>query len=169
MPQTYCTSAHVLFVLGESGMAARVDDDESGVASVEEEAHITTAISWAASDINQAVGKQYKLSEVTANTMLQMANAYLAAERLCQRRGNEPPPMLTEQCDKIRERLNEIKYGRAQLPEQNDSFETYPTVSNFDVRIGSWYGPIFVDPLTSTNSPPAEGITRKYAWHWGWF
>lgn len=170
MPTTYCTSEHVKFVLSEAGMTARVDDDESGVASVEEELMITTAINWAAAEINACVGKQYRLSDVTSNTMLQMANAYLAAERLCGRRGNDSPSKLEADCDKIRDRLTEVRWGREQLPEQADSFEFIPTVSNFDPILGAGNGTIFVDRDTSTRSEPADGVTRAYpAWNWRWF
>lgn len=168
MTQTYCTAAHIEFVLSEFGLTAVLDDDESGVASVAEEERTTTAITWTASTINQAVGIQYKLSDVTSNTALQMANAILAAELLCQRRNNPIPEVLGRRCERLRDWLTEIRWGRQQLPEQNASFDHLPTVTNFDIIPGS-YNPVSVDIYHSTGDAPVDGVTRPVAGSWGWY
>lgn len=160
--QTYCTSDHVRFILSQPGLTALVDEDESGVASVLEEVDITTAIDWAAaSEINGQVSYQYKLADVTGNVALQMANALFAAEQLCQRRNNPLPSVLAARCDKARKFLNEVRWGRQHLPEQNASFNTLPTVSNFIPVLGA-SGRVAVDQWNSTGSAPVDGLSPRF-------
>lgn len=163
MTQTYCTVEHLRFVLSDTGLTALLDDDESGVASVAEEVAITTAINWAAADINAAVGQQYKLADVVNNTWLQKANAFLAVDLLSRRRRNptEETGAIGSEVKRIREWLLGIQYGRNRLPEQNDSFDYRPAVSNFVPVLGARNGPILVDVQASTGSDPVDGVTRN--------
>jgi hypothetical protein len=163
MPQTYCTAEHLEFVLSEAGLAALLDDDETGDTSVSEEALIETAISWSATEINAAVEQQYKLSDVASNTWLQMANAILACDWLARRRRNpvEENGPIGSMVRTVREKLAGIRWGKEHLPEQAPSFNHLPTVSNFVPHLGARNGPVLVDKSNSVGSNPAPGIEQN--------
>ncbi len=160
MTTTYCNRSNIEAIIGVAGVIASCDDDESGDLSIEEEAYITAAIENAAVEINTAVCRQYKLTDVTTNTWLKRANAYMAASLLFQRRGNPGPEHIMQECQRIRDYLALVGDGRRQLPEQNPSFDHLPTVSTFRPEMSKVNSPIRVVVSESTGPAP-EGDRKR--------
>lgn len=172
-PQTYCSASDVQDILSTAGYTAFLDDDESGTLSAGETTTATNMIERAAVRMNGYVCQRYKLSEVTANQWLRWGNATLAAALIVQRRNNPLNQALGEDVKYVYEFLEAMTVNdKVRLPEQNDSFETYPTVSNFDVERARGQSPVRVSPSESTGSAPTPPITRrvvrplKHAFDW---
>jgi hypothetical protein len=159
--QTYCVAADVEYVLSAAGVTACLDDGEDGQRSAAEDDLLTRAIEIAAGKINQRVRHQYKLTDLAAgNDWLRDCNAYLAAKSLAERRGNPSPQSLMDEC-KDRERLlEEIRWGREQIPQQNPSFDHSPTVTNFEPELGRYHSPIRVRQIESTGEEPEPPVKR---------
>lgn len=161
MAQTYCVTSDVEFVLSAAGVTACLDDYEDGQRSTAEDALVVRAIEIAAGKINQRVRHQYKLTDLAAgNDWLRDTNAYLAAKTLAERRGNPAPQSLMEECKDREMLLEQIRWGREQIPEQLPSFDHSPTVSNFEPELGRVNNPIRVRQNESTGEQPLPPIKR---------
>src|SRR5688572_31183399 len=108
MTTTYCVRADIETLLSPATLLQCIDDDHSGGGeSAAETLHITNAIERSATRINMAVGRQYDLADVTANTWLKWANAVLAAQLLASRRGNPAPQSVMDAAKEIEELLEQ--------------------------------------------------------------
>lgn len=161
MATTYCTRTDVEAIISTAGLLACIDDNENGQEDGSEGTYITKAIERAAVNINLKVGRQYKLSDVTANAWLKWANAVIALSYLSKRRNNPLPESLGQDVKETEDLLNEIGWGRASLPEQVPSFDHSAAVSNFRVEMGHSTNPVRVNVNESTGNAPVDGITRN--------
>jgi hypothetical protein len=158
--QTYCSISNVEEVLSAQGATAFVDDDETGSRSTAEAAFATTMIEYAAERINMQIGMVYVLSDVVGNGWLKYANAYLAAGNLVQRRGMPLTPSLASQIDQIIEQLGQVVTGALRLPQQNPSFDTLPTVTNFKIDLSNADTATPVHVAASTGPAPVGNRKR---------
>ena len=163
MTTTYGTKAGIESLVSPATLVSWLDDDHSGTLSTTEEGHIANAIERAATKINMAVGRQYNIADVTANTWLAWANNVLAAEMLAARRGNPAPQSIMDAAKECEEMLEQIRWGRASLPEQIPSFNFAGAVSNFHVEPGRRIAPVRVSKEESTGGEPVPGIVRHYS------
>lgn len=160
MTTTYCSRADVEAVLSAAGVVARIDDNETGTASVAEDAYVTAAIETAAAEMNADLERQYILSQLSAsNGWLKRTNALLAAEALMGRRGNPVQGLLVDQVQRIREALKLIGMGRMSVPEQLPSANHLPAVSTFVVEPAKAM-PVRVDVPNSVGSTPDSSRKR---------
>ena len=162
--QTYCDQDDIESLISSAGLNEFIDDDEDAVIVAGETAFVTDAIEMAAVEINAAVGRRYKLADVTANAWLKWANATLAAFYLVQRRLNGVPSNdLVDRVDRTRTHLEDLRKGQFQLPEQAESFDDLPTVTNYAVETYRHNAPVRVRTNESTGGAPPSGVMRKTA------
>lgn len=173
MATIYCTRLNVQSLIGEAGLLAVVDDNSDGVENPTETQYITDAIVRGAVEMNEALSKQYVLSDLSGNDWCKWCNAYIAAYFLFERRGNPVPVGIVDAVQTYKEKLSEIRWGRFQVPEANPSFDNRPAVSNFTVELGKYANPIrvFTDESTGGNPDPtvAGTIKRHKSFQPGWW
>ena len=157
---TYCDRSDIDDVLSEHAVDRMIDDDHDGVVEATELARVTTAIEKAAGRINATVQKRYTLSDLSGNDWLKFVNATLAALTLMRRRGNGVPPSLQEEADEYLEDLNDIKAGRQDIPEQNESFDFAPAVSNYRASRADGIAKVRVNTQISTGDDPHPSRKR---------
>jgi phage gp36-like protein len=116
---------------------ASVDDDGNGTLSATEESYITRAIERAANFVNARLEQRYRLSDLATNTWCRDVNAALAAYWLSTRRADPAPAHLQQQYDAYVAQLTDIAANKSKVPQALDSFDLTPSVTNFDVRLGS--------------------------------
>ena len=134
--QTYCTQTDIEAIWPLADLIASVDDDVNATLSATELGYIDRAIERAANFMNSRLEMRYRLSDLAANTWCRDANAALAAYWLSTRRGDPAPAHLQQQYDAYLTALTEIATGRLKVPEQIDSFDTSPGVTNFQIDLG---------------------------------
>jgi len=162
--QTYCTIANVKSILSDHGAEAFADDNLDGSLSAGEEQYITDAISRAAAlKMNIYLSGRYDLSDLASNGWCQWANATFAALLVSMRRNNPAPQSLLAETQELTETLKAIQAGRMPLPDQSESYDQRPTVSNFDVERWRARWPVRVREDESTKPVPSSGITRHTA------
>jgi phage gp36-like protein len=161
MPTTYCTQSDVEAILSAAGVTAFADDDEDGSLDGTETGYITRAIERAAARMNAVLEIRYKLADLTSNAWCQFANADVAAYLLTSRRGNSPPTQIADAYQEVIDLLDKIKANRGKVPEQGESFDFLPSVSNYQPVRGVRNMPVRVDPNESTGDAPATGIKRE--------
>ncbi len=160
----YCTVADVESIISAHGVTAFADDNLDGSRSAAETQLVADAISRAAAlDINIALSSRYKLSDLSGNVWCKFANAVCAALDVTVRRNNPASRTLAERCKRIRDDLQKIQAGRLQLPDQAESFDQRPTVSNFDVERWRHQTPVRVRTDESTGPDPSGDILRRTA------
>lgn len=158
--QTYCDRDDIASIISELGVIASIDDSMDGVESVNDELQVTKAIERAALKINQHVRQQYKLLDVANNTWLTYANAVLAAYDLRKRRGNPVEGSINDEYQEVQTVLNDVRWGRQQLPDQAPSFDYTPTTSSMQTQLGNVLSPVVVNPAQSTGLPPVGNVRR---------
>ena len=163
MAQTYCVRADIVSVIGDAALLACIDDDHNMVESAAETLHVTNAIERAAVEMNIKLRQQYKLSELASNAWCKWANTLLAVYYLRTRRANPVESSVAESVVEIRELLEDISWGRRQLPEQAPSFEHIAAVSNYQPEIHKLDAPIRVDTEESTGASPGGNRKRQVA------
>lgn len=159
MSQTYCTYADLESMLSVAGVLAFIDDSENGTASGAETQYATDAIERAAAKMNADLDEVYILSQLASNVWCKWANATLAIYELSKRRNNPCPASLIDDVKEITERLRDIGMGRARVPEQAPSFDSYPAVTNYAVERGRGIMP--VRPRVSESTGAAQDESRK--------
>ncbi len=172
MATTYCARADLESIVGMAAVLAQVDDDQTGTESAgtgtsPASASPFDAIVRAAVEMNAAMRMQYKLSDLAGNDWCKWCNAYLACYYLWARKSNAPPPSVVENVNSYRELLDAIRWGRAEIPEQNPSFEHIATVSNFSPELMKSFNPVRVVKEESTGATPVGGRKRNVAGHPG--
>jgi phage gp36-like protein len=133
--QTYCTKSDLEAIWPPASVTASVDDDGSGTLSPTESSYIDRAIERAANFINARLEMRYRISDLAANTWCRDANAAIAAFWLSTRRGDAAPPQLQQQYDAYLVALTEIAAGRLKVPQQIDSIDTSPGLTNFAIDL----------------------------------
>jgi phage gp36-like protein len=137
--QTYCTKADIEAIWPPDELLDSVDDDASGTLSTTEEGHIARAIERAANFMNARLELRYELGSLAANTWCRDANAAIAAYWLATRRGAAAPAHLEQQYEAYVAALADIAAGKAKLPQQPESYDTLPGVTNFAIRLDEPY------------------------------
>lgn len=163
MVTTYCDRDDIIDIAGEASILAAIDDGHDGVESAAETLYVTKAINRAAAEMNVALECQYILSELSGNEWCKWANASLALYFLRTRRNNPAEASVIEAVNSIRTMLEEIRWGRASLPEQSPSFDFTPAVSNMRPELFKVDNPIRVVREESTGGDPDPGIKRNLA------
>jgi len=163
MPTTYCNRLDVESIMGVPALLVCIDDDQDGVESARESNYVTAAIERAATEMNTSLRHQYILENLVGNDWCRWCNAYLAVWQLWSRRGNMPPSGLVDIINTYRGQLQEIKWGRFQIPETAPAFLYTPAVSNFQPELGKFDMPIRVDLNESTGGQPNSGVKRQVA------
>ena len=133
--QIYCTQSDIEAIWPPGDLLASVDDDASGTLSATELSYIDRAIERAANFINARLEMRYRLTDLSENTWCRDANAAIAAYWLSTRRGAAAPAQLQQQYDAYVAQLVAIVAGSIKLPQQAESFELMPGVSNFAIRL----------------------------------
>jgi phage gp36-like protein len=133
--QIYCTRSDIEAIWPPADVVASVDDDVNGTLSATESGYIDRAIERAANFINARLEMRYRLSDLAANTWCRDANAAIAAYWLSTRRGAAAPAQLQQQYDAYVAELVAIVAGSMKLPQQAESFDGMPGVSNFAIRL----------------------------------
>ncbi len=157
----YCTSEDVESIMSEHGVTAFIDDDLSGGRSTAETQYIADAISRAAAKMNVYLASRYRLSDLSGNVWCRWANAICAALQVSTRRNNPAPQFLVDECQDVIETLKLVKLGQLPLPDQAESFDMTPTVSNFDVQRAAGVTPARVVVPESVGPQPQTGIQRR--------
>ena len=134
--QTYCTQSDIEAIWPPADVLASVDDDVNGSLSATESGYIDRAIERAANFMNARLEMRYRISELAANTWCRDANAAIAAFWLATRRGSSAPAQLQQQYDAYLASLTEIAAGRLKVPQQIDSIDTSPGLTNFQIDLG---------------------------------
>ena len=159
---TYCINSDVEDVMSTHGVTAYIDDDESGSRSGAETAYLTSAVERAAAMwVNPRVLMRYKASDLSGNGYLKWANAVIGALEVCRRRNNPIPISLASDAERIELQLQQIQRGQLNVPEQAESFEQIPVVTNYDVERWHQATPTRVQIEESTGSSP-EGNRKRY-------
>ena len=166
----YCTSSEIESLLGAETLAAFIDDDESGAASAGETAYIADMIELAASEMDSYLCVRYNLADLSSsNTWLKWANAILAARNITRRRLSPMAP-IEDQAQRILADLAEIRQGIKPIPNQAESFDGLPSVTNFVVERATYPGKIRVNPQESTRDAPPDELRRRTAtWRPGYY
>jgi phage gp36-like protein len=133
--QIYCTQSDIEAIWPPGDLLASVDDDASGTLSATELGYIDRAIERAANFLNARLEMRYRLTDLSENTWCRDANAAIAAYWLSTRRGAVAPAQLQQQYDAYVAQLVAIVAGSIKLPQQAESFELMPGVSNFEIRL----------------------------------
>lgn len=163
MATTYCDSSDVAFVMSQHAIDASIDDNiDGGVSPTTEAGFVADAIELAADDLNSVLSMRYKLSDLAGNTWCKWQNARKAAGALLTRRGNPLPASLAAQIQKCEQTLEGIINQTAKIPNQAESFDHSPAVSNYLVKRAARHStPLIVDLDTSTRKAPESGIKRE--------
>lgn len=173
MATTYCNRLNIQSLIGQSALLACIDDNVDGVENPEETQYITDCITRAAVEMNEALCKQYVLSDLNNNDWCRWCNAYIAAWFLFERRGNPVPPGIIDAVQTYKDKLAEIRWGRYQVPQANPSFDYRPAVSNFVPELGKYSNPIrvFQDESTGGEPDPTQSglVQRHKAFTPGWW
>ena len=164
--QVYCDRDDVESIIGPFATTSAIDIDEDGVESTYESSLVTSAIQRAANRINAKIRHQYVLADVVGNDWLSYANAVLAAYEVRTMSVNPSEGSLIDKVNDILQTLNEIRYGRDQLPDQAPSFDYLPTVSSFKVQLGNPLSPITINVDQSTGSIPVGNRRRVTSGNW---
>jgi len=161
--QTYCDRDDVEDILSDAGVLAMIDDDEDAAEAGTETLRITAAIERAAERMNFWLARRYTLRDLASNAWCKWANATLAALKLSTRRNNPAPQSLVDEANDIMEMCKAVaEQPLAVIPDQPESFDMRPTVTNPRVDRGFWdESPVKVDPELSTGPKPADGIKRS--------
>lgn len=160
--QTYCTRNHIIDLIGEAGLLTCIDDNANGQEEATESVFLDNAISRAATEMNAKLRHQYNpLSALANNEWCVWCNAYIAVYFLQSRRSNSPAAAIMEAVQAYRETLEDIRWGRDNVPEQAPTHNSQPSVTNFNIRFNDPDGPVLVDPDQSTGGNPVPGISRK--------
>jgi len=133
--QIYCTKSDIEAIWPPADVTASVDDDTNGSLSATELGYIDRAIERAANFINARLEMRYRLSDLAASTWCRDANAAIAAYWLSTRRGSAAPAQLQQQYDAYLAALTEIAAGRLKVPQQIDSIDTSPGLTNFEIDL----------------------------------
>src|SRR3954470_23334715 len=133
--QTYCTQSDIEAIWPPADVLASVDDDASGTLSATEQGYITRAIERAANYLNSRLELRYRLTDLANNTWCRDANVAIAAYWLSTRRGAAAPAQLQQQYDTYTAQLADIAAGRMKVPQQPDSYDTMPGVTNYAIRL----------------------------------
>jgi phage gp36-like protein len=137
--QTYCVQADIEAVWPPADLLASVDDDASGTLSATETGYIDRAIERGANFINARLETRYRLSDLAGNAWCRDANAAIAAYWLATRLSAAAPAQLQQQYDAYLAALSDIAAGRLKLPQQVESFDVTPGVTNFEIRLDQPY------------------------------
>src|SRR5688572_19772946 len=132
---TYCTQADLEAIWPPADLLASVDDDASGTLNATELSHITRAIERAAHFMNATLSLRYTLADLATNAWCRDANAAIAAYWLSTRRGLAAPAHLQQQYDAYVAELVAIVAGGIKLPQQAESLDFAPGVTNFEIRL----------------------------------
>ena len=135
MTQIYCTKSDIEAIWPPASLLASVDDDANGTLSATESGYIDRAIERAANFLNARLEMRYSLDELAANTWCRDANAAIAAYWLSTRRGAAAPAQLQQQYDAYTAQLAEIAAGRVKVPQQPESYDLMPGVTNYAIRL----------------------------------
>lgn len=159
---TYSTDADIELTLSLHGLASAVDDEESGgtaLTSVRKE-RIQRQRERAFNRINGYLNRRWRLAELLGNQWLRDCEALMATYYLEGRRLNVPGASLDKEYHEYIEELKLLAANKMDLPNQRDSFDDGPAVTNYDVRRGR-VSPIRVRLSESTGSQPVSGIKRE--------
>lgn len=109
----YCTNADVTNRLSSIGILYLVDDDNDGVLDVSEDAYVTEAISYATTEIAESLAPWFDDPfAVTTNAWITDRCVDLACERICGRKGQDPPAIILQAAQAAREKLEKARSGR---------------------------------------------------------
>lgn len=133
--QVYCTKTDIEAIWPAATLLASVDDDANGTLSATELGYIDRAIERAANFINARLEMRYSLATIASNTWCRDANAAIAAYWLSTRRGLAAPAHLQQQYDAYVAELVAIVAGGIKLPQQPESLDFAPGVTNFEIRL----------------------------------
>jgi hypothetical protein len=173
MTTTYCNRLNIESIIGIPAVLACINDKQDGVESPTDTTRITDAIERAADEMNECLTQQYVLSQLSGSSWCRWCNAYVASWFLFERRGNPVPPGIVDAVQTYREKLEQIRWGRFQVPEVLPSFSARPTVSNFNPELGKFQNPIRVITEESTGDTPdatdPSRVKRNKAYQEGWW
>lgn len=110
----YCTNADVIARLSQAGILYMVDDDNDGILDAAEEVFITSAVSDASTEIDEALAPWFDDPRAcSGNAWLNVKCVDLACERVCGRKAQTPPSHVTEAARIAREKLDLVRRSRS--------------------------------------------------------
>ena len=162
--QTYCTILEVEQILSEHGVTAYVDDKLCYERDTDEDATALAMIERAAEMVlNFRLCNRYLIPDLSGNSWCKWANATIAAMYTATRRNNPTPESLQRDVEEIYENLRQIANGWMKLPNQRESFDMSPAVTNYDVERIRSVQPVRVVVEESTRPRPAGTPTKRRA------
>lgn len=133
-----CDTADLALILGDYGIIARADDDNSGGLSPEDEAGITWAIRRASQRVLQRLRKRYAKTDITgANPPTNTPEAVkllvmdLAIVDLASRRGNPASESLARLKQEAEQAINDVVAHRLDLDGVADTYYAGVSAINF--------------------------------------
>ncbi len=159
MATTYCVQAELEDILGEAAVRSASDDARSGVG---DDNRVTAAIERAAVEMNGAIELQYPtLASLSSNDWCKWCNAYLACLYLLARRNNKVPASVETEAATYRLQLEDIRWGRWQIPEQLPQGDHRASVSNFTVELQKVNQKVRVVEDSSTGEIPTNTSIKR--------
>jgi hypothetical protein len=129
-----CTESDVSDLLSVEGVVEASTDGDDGDGS--NQTAVSNAIERAESILKQYIAGRYDTTALSSNTWAKWACALIAAVQLFRRRGNPLNAGLTESWDELKDHLERIREGSAEVPDGKPRIEPGLTMSNlrFDGR-----------------------------------
>ena len=149
MSYTFCTRAQIERRLSAEGVLSRLDHDEDGALSPEEEAALADAIDDASQTIQFYLWAKYDPAIMGNYSWVQHRAVDYATYLLCGFRGNPVPDSVYERVEKAQAFLEAVQQGKATVPGLPLRRRLAPQWSNVRVEVGYQFKCIRVEPNTS--------------------
>lgn len=160
MPTYFTSEAEIVEVMGEAGIAMRMDD-------VDPEDYDTTLnriMADATDTVKLYLSGRYSVADLDASDFIHRRCTFIACYYISRRRGN--PGQFREMYEEARGDLEEIRDGDLILPDTPVSSDMTPALSNFtmDARFRQ---PMRVRTELSTgNTAGADFIAWNFPFEW---
>jgi len=158
---TYCDQTDAEAVLSVLGVAARLDDDDSGTVEDNEQAYMPTLISWTTARVNDYLLGKHPASELAGSWIVNRWAAILLAELLCQRRGNPVPGSLKELVTDTLDRMGKVQDGKTVLADAAQRDAAFFSFVNARVDIGYRLRKVRVERPISDRSPTTGRVQNR--------
>lgn len=134
-----CSQADVEMIFSVAGLAARLDDDGSGVVTTDEQAYFTRAANWATGQVRFYTCQLYDDADLASSFMVNYWAAVLTALMIAPRRSNPVPDSLRELAFGADGRggvmgdLRQVRDQKQQIPDIGYRSVPWPAWSNIRV------------------------------------
>lgn len=137
----YCVVQDIIDRLSSTGVLYLVDDDNDGTREASEEAYLQDAIDDISTEIDAALAPSFNTpSSLGGNIWIRARAVDLACERVCERKGQNPPTSVTAAANRSREMLDQVRRRELRVPNA-----TYPT-DGFEIERRRFGLPLAFNP-----------------------